>query len=110
MKNASLILRLSLAFAFSYAAISSFIYPEAWVGWLPEFVRTTGWLTFFGLGQVFMSIWLVSGYKTFYAASLSAGMLLGIVVINLSALDVVFRDISLALSALALAVLAKEEH
>ncbi len=110
MKTALLILRISLAFSFFYAAISGFIYPNNWIGWLPFFVRSNGWLTLFAAGQVVMAIWLVSGYKAFYSALLSAGMLLGIVVFNLSAMDVVFRDISLALSAIALAILAREER
>ncbi len=110
IKSASLILRIGLAFAFSYAAISGFIYPEVWVGWLPEVVRSTGWLTLFGIGEIAIGLWLLSGYKTFYSAVLSAGMLLGIVVFNLSAMDVVFRDISLAFAAIALALLSNHEE
>lgn len=110
MKNASLLLRIGLAFSFFYAAIAGFISPESWIGWLPPFVRTAGWLSLFGIGEIVMGFWLLSGYKLFYSASISAVMLFGIVVFNFSAMDVVFRDISLALSAVALALLSNHEE
>lgn len=109
MKQAEIILRISLSFAFFYAAIAGFISPDSWVGWLPEIVRNVTWLSIFGIGEILMGLWLLSGYKTYFAALLSAGMLLGIVVFNLSAMDVVFRDISLVFAAVALALLTKNE-
>lgn len=110
MKIPALILRIGLAFSFFYAAIAGFISPESWVGWLPEFVRSESWLTLFGISEIIMGIWLLSGYRLFYCAASSSAMLFGIVVFNFGAIDVVFRDISLALSAVALAVLAREER
>ena len=105
-----LLLRVGLAFAFFYAAISGFLEPEQWIGWLPEFVRNETTLIVFGVVELVMGFWLLSGLKTFWAAGISGFMLLGIVVFNLGAMLIVFRDVSLALAAFALAAISKNEQ
>ena len=108
---AILFLRLGLAFAFFYAAISSFLNPAVWFGFFPEFVRTlllgNFILTIFSIGEVFIGLWLLSNYKIYYAAIVSAFIMVGIIAFNLGALYIVFRDVTIFFSSVALAVLTK---
>lgn len=107
MKSGILLLRLSLAFVFLYAAVSGFINPGAWIGWLPEFIRNQSMLQFFGIAEILVAFWLISGWQTFLAGLVSGFMLLGIVIFNLSGMIVVFRDLGLAMAAFALAALSR---
>lgn len=102
--------RFSLSFAFLYASIASFVDPNAWIGWLPSFLQQPSILTAFGIAEILLALWLLSGKHTFWAALVSAGMLGGIVVFNIPSMLIVFRDVSLALAALALAALTKPER
>jgi hypothetical protein len=106
-KLVSLLLRLGLAFAFIYAAISAFINPTAWIGFFPEFLRGEGVLMIFSVGEIVLGLWLLWGKKVFYAAILSALAMAGIVWFNFGAMDIVFRDVSILLMAIALAVLSR---
>lgn len=100
-----LLLRAGIAFSFLYAAIAGFINPEAWIGWLPRFLQKQAILTSFGVGEIILAFWLLSGWRTFLAAIISGFMLFGIVVLNFQAMLIVFRDASLAMAAFALAIL-----
>lgn len=106
---APLFLRLGLATMFLYAAISSFINPNEWVGYLPTFVKdmlpATLVLGVFSVIELILAAWLLSGVYVRFAALVCAGMLLGIVVSNFSLLPISFRDIGLIFAALALAVI-----
>ena len=102
----SFLLRAGLAFAFVYAAVGAFVNPSAWLGFFPPFLvdafPQTALLWGFGIGEIALATWLLSGFHHRIAGALSAVMLFGIVVFNTGQMDVVFRDISLALAALAL--------
>ena len=106
---ASFFLRIGLAIPFLYAAISSFLQPEAWVGYFPAWLRLLIpeiiLLTFFSLYELGLAGWLLSNKKPFFAALLSGITLLAITITNLNQLDIVFRDIGLLLAAGALAIL-----
>jgi hypothetical protein len=105
----SIFLRVGLAVVFLYTAAASFIEPDAWIGYMPAFLRrvipANLFLTGFSIIQILLSFWLLSGKKLFYSSLLSAAMLIGIIVSNLGALDIVFRDFAILFSALALAAL-----
>lgn len=111
-KNPALYLRFGLAFVFIYAAISAFLNPQAWIGFVPDFIWnpvTRAYFLFvhdivnFGLG-----IWLLSGKKQFYAAIVSCLALAGIILFNLASFLITFRDVGLLLAAVALAVMSKK--
>ena len=104
------LLRLGLAFTFVYAAISGFIQPENWVGWLPEFVRSEIWLNAFGVFEILMGLWLLSGWEILWAGLISGAALLGIAIFNLGAMLIVFRDVGLAAAAFALASIEYEKQ
>jgi len=108
-KLASFTLRVALAIPFLYAAVAATLQPEAWIGFMPQFLQNL-FPSSLLLGahsslNVILGLWLLSGWKTKYAAALSALTLLTITLTNLGALDIIFRDIGLLLAAVSLALL-----
>jgi hypothetical protein len=109
----SFLLRTGLAIAFLYAAIASFLEPISWIGFFPAFLRellpAEILLMVFSVYELGLALWLLSGKASYYAGLLSAATLAGIIVFNLGALDIIFRDIAILASALALVALEKPE-
>ena len=113
MKNTSKLalftLRVALAVPFMYAAIATMLQPEAWVGFIPYFLRNifpeSLLLTGHALVDFVLALWLLSGWNTKYAAAVSALTLFVIIIANLASLDIIFRDIGLLLAAISLALL-----
>lgn len=110
-KTALILLRLGLAFGFFYAAIFSFLNPDDWIGFFPIFIRNIlpahYLLTTFSFYELVLGFWLLSGKLSVLSASLAAVSILGIVVFNFGALDIVFRDVGLFFAALALIFLSR---
>jgi len=106
----SFFLRVGLALVFLYAAISSFLSPSSWIGFIPLFLRNlidANLLLFaFSFYEIILGLWLLSNKTVFYASLLSALTILGIVISNLGALDIVFIDIAILFSAIALMILS----
>lgn len=100
--------RTAIASVFAYAAIASFLTPDNWIGYFPEFLRhlvpQNILLGGFSLYELALAVWLLSGKLTFYAAVLAAITLIGIVSFNIAQLDIVFRDFAIILSAASLAM------
>jgi hypothetical protein len=107
-------LRNGLALAFLYAATAQFLKPEEWMFWFPQWLGNIvdlGILIhFFSAFEIGLALWLIADRKTLYAAIVSAATLAGIVVFNLQALDLIFRDVALLFMALALAALHWDGH
>jgi uncharacterized membrane protein YphA (DoxX/SURF4 family) len=105
-KWVALLLRVGLASVFAYAAISSFVTPSDWVGFLPRFALHIGstevLLKLFSSFEIMLALWLLSGKLVKYAALVSAVLLAGIVVLNPKLLPITFRDVGLAFAAAAL--------
>ena len=110
-KFAIVSLKLGLAFAFFYAAASSFANPTAWFGFFPSFLTSeisSGiLLPAFSVYEALLGLWLLSNKKIFYAAILSAATMLGIVIFNLGVMEIVFRDVAIFFMAITLAALTK---
>lgn len=112
---AHILLRIGLAGTLAYAAIASFITPTSWIGYFPlflvkltaPFLSQEALLGVFSVLELLLAVWLLSGYKAFFAGVVAAGLFGGILFANLGAMDLVFRDFGLILAALALAVLSK---
>ena len=104
---AILLLRLGLALGFLYPAISGFLAPQNWIGFLPTFLATNEILFAFGVFEILLALWLLSGFRVDIAALVSGVVVLGVIVGNLSLLDVLFRDIPLVFASAALYVLSK---
>ncbi|MBI5397969.1 hypothetical protein HZB03_00765 [Candidatus Woesearchaeota archaeon] len=109
----SFLLRTGLGIVFLYAAVSAFLQPESWIGFFPAWLRAIipgeTLLLLFGLYQLLLALWLFSGWRTFYAASLTSLTLLAIIIVNITTLDIVFRDIAILFCAAALAILSRNE-
>jgi uncharacterized membrane protein YphA (DoxX/SURF4 family) len=109
-----IVLRLSLALAFLYPALSGFIAPQNWVGYFPpflfDFASPEALLTFFGIFEVLLALWILSGRYAVWANSIAGALLALIVLFNFPQMNVVFRDISLIGLAIALILLHRENH
>lgn len=111
-KLASLVLRIGIAFTFFYAAISALVVPDAWIGYYPEWIKNLFPASFLLLShsilELALGFWLLSGRGTFYAATVSALWLLGIILGTFGLFLVTFRDVAIFSAAVALAILNKE--
>lgn len=111
-KIALLLLRLAVAFSFLYPPLSALIEPYSWLGYIPAFAR--GFvddlllLHAFGVVEVVVALWILSGWKIFYPSLAAAAALLVIVVVNPQEFPILFRDLSIAAAALALALLSRK--
>jgi uncharacterized membrane protein YphA (DoxX/SURF4 family) len=109
-KNARLALQVALAFVFLYAAYSSWTKPDDWTIYVPTFmVGSLSALTVLKLlaaYELVLGLWLLSGRYLKYAALLSLLTLAGIVVLTPSQFLTTFRDVGLALAAVALLFLS----
>ena len=111
-KNISLLLRVGLAFTFIYAGITAYLSPSNWIGFIPLFIENftslETFLKFHSVFDILLGLWLLSNKKIFYASTLSAIFLTGIIIFNFASLDIIFRDIPILLAAIALAIMSKE--
>ena len=109
------VLRLAIAFAFIYPAVSAYLDPFSWIGFFPPFMKNlvgseTLLLTLFGLSEIAIALWILTARRVFIPALIASVYLLAIVLFNLASLDIVFRDVSILLAALALALLDRPPH
>lgn len=106
-KIVDLLLRLSIVSVFLYAAIAATLQPQNWIWYIPQFARNLLpaqiLLSGFSFYQVVLSLWILSGKKTFYAAVLASLTFVGIIIANVTVLDVLFRDFAIFFASLALA-------
>jgi uncharacterized membrane protein YphA (DoxX/SURF4 family) len=110
VKLAKLVLRLGLIAVFLYAAISSFVSPNDWIGYLPsiatKIVPGAMLLKVFSVYELLLSLWLVSGKYQRYAGALAALTMLGIIASDAKLFAITFRDLAIASGAVALAILS----
>ena len=106
---ANLALRIGVAFALLYPPLNALADPLAWIGYFPPFMRgfvpDEVLLHAFGIVEVIMALWILSGWRIFWPSLAAVGMILGIVVFNLPNFQVLFRDVSIAAMAVGLAML-----
>ncbi len=104
----SLLLRVAIAIAFLYPPIDSIFHPQAWLGYFPPFmlghVSDTVMLVGWGIIEVVIALWILSGKRIFWPSIAATVLLALIVAFNIPLMQIVFRDISLALAAAALAL------
>lgn len=111
-KITNLLLRIGVAFAFLYPPIDALSNPDSWIGYFPKFMHGLApdavLLHGFGIVEVVIALWILSGRKIFWPSLVAAIMIVSIVLFNLNNLEVLFRDLSIAMMALALAVNARK--
>lgn len=107
-KTTDILLRIAVAFAFLYPPFNALSQPEAWIGYFPPFVAGLGdpmlFLHIFGMVEVAVALWILSGWKIWLPSLAAALMLVGIVAFNLPEFQVLFRDLPIAAAALVLAI------
>ena len=110
---ANLTLRAGLAFAFLYPPINAIFNPTSWIGYFPLFIRgfmpDMMLLHSLGVVEIIIALWLLSGWKIFWPSVAAAVMLLAIVFFDFSDFEVLFRDLSIASIAVALAIQSRHE-
>lgn len=102
-------LRIGAAFGLFYPPIAAVFDPLSWLGYFPQVIRalpidSLTLLHGFGVIEIVLAVWILSGWKIFIPALLATLMLVGIVLFNLGQIDIVFRDLSIAAMTLALAL------
>ncbi len=108
-RSAHLALRVGVAFAFLYPPIAALFDPISWAAYFPQFfhalpISITLILHSFGVLEAILALWILSGWNIRPPAIAATVLLVSIVAFNLNQMDVVFRDLSIAAMALALAL------
>ena len=107
------LLRAGLAFVLSYAAASSFFHPETFARYFPSFMPTqwaTELLPAFAVWEMLLVVGLMTDRFTYPASMGAALTLVAIIVVNPNAFEVLFRNVAIACSALALAIQSRRER
>jgi uncharacterized membrane protein YphA (DoxX/SURF4 family) len=108
-RYAQLLLRVGVAFAFLYPAINAWSNPDSWLGYFPQFMFGLGiapevLLHSFGVVEIVVALWLLSGWRIEVPSALATAMLVAIVLFNWAQVEILFRDLSIAAASLALFV------
>lgn len=108
---AATILRWGLAFVFFYAGVAALRDPAAWAGFLPAFLSSSSaahlFLTGFSVYEIILALWLFVGRKLSWSSMLAFITLGVITIFNFSLFSITFRDVGLAMAALALFEMAR---
>lgn len=109
----SLLLRSGIAIVFIYAAISSFLNPTSWIGFVPGFIELVIpggiFLIIFSVYEIILGFGLLADYKTFSLSIISSITLFFILFGNILVLDILFRDIAILFMSLALVALSSRK-
>ncbi|MDB5265536.1 MAG: hypothetical protein JWM39_249 [Parcubacteria group bacterium] len=102
------LLRISIALSFLYPPFDGLSEPDAWIGYFPRFITALPidahlMLHGFEIIEVIIALWILSGWKIRIPSVIAALMLIAIVGFNWVQFSILFRDVSIALAALALA-------
>lgn len=105
-----LLMRLAVAFAFIYPAVSAWLDPYSWIGYFPGFLLSIvgdqsglllhGW----GAIEILLALWVLFGVRVYIPSVLMALALFAVVLVNPGQFPILFRDIPIALAALSLAL------
>ncbi len=103
-----LVLRIAVAVPLFYAATASLLNPGSWIAFIPDFtakiIPPAIFLTLFSVFQIFLGFWLLSEIRPIYSSLISAILLFSIIIFNIEILDLLFRDIAIMLTAIALSI------
>ena len=108
------LLRIGVVGSFLYPPFDALMDPYSWIGYFPAFltnlVAPHGVLLLhaFGVLEIGIGLWLLLGRSIRIPALVASILLIAIVVCNLPQFQVLFRDVSIALAALALAFWPKQ--
>lgn len=110
LPSTQLLLRIGVAFAFAYPAVSAWFTPYAWVGYVPAGIHDLLgsydmlFLHTFGIVELLLAVWFLSGKRLFIPSVVASVLLTLIIVTNVHQMDVLFRDIPILCMTLILAL------
>lgn len=103
-------LRIGIAFVFLYAGVAAFLNPNDWVGFIPNignFITKAILLQIHIFFNLILGVWLLSNKKIFYASIISGIAVFFIIILNIGAFDIIFRDVAILTGIIALGILSK---
>lgn len=104
------LLRFGVAFTFIFAAVSAFFNPEPWLNYFPDFMRgifpDMFLLHSWGAGEIILGAWLISGYRIFLPSVGACLFFIGIFIFDFHTMPIIFRNVSILCTSLALAILS----
>lgn len=113
-KKVHMILKIALAYSLVRPAVAGFINPDAWIGFIPQFVSeivpVTTFLIIFGVVEIILGLLIISMKDIFYPSILAGLLILSIILFNLSQSDIIFRDVAILGIVIALALNAWEKR
>jgi len=106
---ADILLRFGVAFAFLFPAVNALFDPVSWFAYFPSYLRGLApepvLLHGFGLLEVIVALWILSGKNIFWPCMAATLILLVIILTSFGDFQVLFRDLSIAAAALALGLM-----
>ena len=110
----SYVLRIGIAFAFLYPPIAAFLDPAGWIWFVPSFIEVLLprelFLQLFGVFEILVALGVLFMKNPTTPAVFAALTLCAIIILDWSAFDIVFRDIPILLSAIALILFERERR
>lgn len=109
-------MRLAVAFSFVYPAVAAYFDPYAWIGYFPGFLLALAGghdlilLHAWGVFEILLALWVLFGTRVYVPALIMAAALVAVVVANPGQFPILFRDLSIALAAVSLALVNKKKH
>ena len=102
----SLFIRTGVAFTFLFAALSAYLYPVVYLQYFPDFILKNFpavlLLHMFGVYEILLAVWLLTRKWPKASAIMAMLTILAITVVNLSFFSIVFRNVSIFFSCVAL--------
>ncbi len=102
-------LRVGLAFVFAYASYEICINPANFLKYTPQFilqiVPENLFLYSFGVAELALAVWLLTGWKPEYASIISVMLMVGIIAFNPEYFQILFRNVAIGFGGLALLML-----
>lgn len=111
-----LLMRLAVAFAFVYPAIAAWFDPYSWIGYFPGFLLDLAgsnpeiMLHAWGALEILLALWVLFGTRVYVPSVIMAIALCAVVIANPGQFPILFRDVSIVLAALSLALVNKRKH
>lgn len=111
-----LVMRLAVAFSFIYPAVAAWFDPYSWIGYFPGFVLDLAGehpellLHAWGAIEIALALWVLFGKHVYVPSVIMTFALLLVVIANPGQFPILFRDISIALAAVSLALVNKRKH
>jgi hypothetical protein len=107
-------LRLGLAFVYGYVAVEIYLVPANFIKYIPPQVLTylphDQFLMIFGIFEILLTLWFISGWHTEYPALISFFAMAGIIAPNLDYFSILFRNVAIATASLSLSILDWKHH